>query len=145
MGSSYVSTDYYRLPKTGADVSFEYYLVSPDSEGFSLAGMESIVSGGPRLVRYGSLDYTLDEGFKEARFTTASSPRTAIGTTYDGKLLMVSTASATIQQMRELMLSLGCENAMNLDGGASCAMYYNGSLIRTPGRELTTTLQVFVN
>ncbi len=145
MGSAYAATDYFRTPKIGSGVKLEYYLHSPDSEGFSFDGMESILSGGPRLVKNGVADYTLDDGFKEARFTTASGPRTAIGTGYDGKLIIVSVPSATIQQMRELMLNLGCVNAMNLDGGASAAMYYYGNFIRTPGRELTTTLQVFVS
>ncbi len=43
------------------------------------------------------------------------------------------------------MLSLGCVDALNLDGGASTAMYYNGNTIRSPGRALTATLQVFVS
>ena len=47
--------------------------------------------------------------------------------------------------MRELMLQLGCQDAVNLDGGASTGMYYNGQTLATPGRQLTTTLQVFVN
>jgi len=145
MGTSFVATNYFRIPKTGSDVEIEYYLHSQDSEGFSLENMESIVSGGPRLVQNGGAVYTLDNGFNEARFTTASTPRTAIGTTYAGKLILVSVSSATIQQMREVMLNLGCENAMNLDGGGSAAMYCNGTYIRTPGRELTTTLQVFVD
>lgn len=66
-----------------------------------------------------------------------------MGVNAAGKLL-VSTPAATIQQMRELMLSLGCVDAFNVDGGASCGMYYNGSYLATPGRELTVTLQVFV-
>ena len=47
--------------------------------------------------------------------------------------------------MRELMLALSCVGAFNLDGGASCAMYYDGQYIATPGRQLTTTLQISVN
>ena len=62
----------------------------------------------------------------------------------DGKLVLVSVPSATIQQMRQLMLALGCVDAFNVDGGASCGMYYNGSFLATPGRELPVTLQVFV-
>ena len=63
-----------------------------------------------------------------------------------GELLLVSVpGGATIQQMRELMLSLGCVDAFNIDGGASCGMYYNGSYLATPGREIPVTLQVFVD
>ena len=47
--------------------------------------------------------------------------------------------------MRELMLALGCVDAFNVDGGASCGMYYNGSFLATPGREIPVTLQVFVD
>ena len=63
----------------------------------------------------------------------------------DGKLVLVSVPSATIQQMRQLMLALGCVDAFNVDGGASCGMYYNGTYLSKPGRELTVTLQVFVS
>ena len=61
------------------------------------------------------------------------------------KLVIVSTGSASIQQLRELMLQLGCVEAVNLDGGGSTALAYQGKLIRSPGRELTTTLQIFTH
>ena len=96
-------------------------------------------------MKDGAIETYLDPGFTEARFTTSITPRTAVGTTADGKLLLVSVPSASIQQMRELMLQLGCQDAINLDGGASTAMYYNGQTLATPGRQLTTTLQVFVS
>ena len=63
----------------------------------------------------------------------------------DGKLVIASTGSASIQQLRELMLQLGCVEAVNLDGGGSTALAYQGKLIRSPGRELTTTLQIFTH
>ena len=47
--------------------------------------------------------------------------------------------------MRELMLQLGCVDAINLDGGASTGLAYQGRIIRQPGRQLTTTLQVTVS
>lgn len=40
------------------------------------------------------------------------------------------------------MLGLGCVDAFNLDGGASCGMYCNGGYQARPGWELTVTLQV---
>ena len=69
-----------------------------------------------------------------------------VGIDGGGKLVIVSVpGGAAIQQMRELMLALSCVGAFNLDGGASCAMYYDGQYIATPGRQLTTTLQISVN
>ena len=73
------------------------------------------------------------------------SSRTAIGKLANGKMVIVSTGAASIQQMRELMLQLGCVDAVNLDGGASTALAYQGKVIRQAGRPLTTTLQIFVN
>ncbi len=144
LGSEYTSTNYYHAPAAGDVVTLTPYLFKADEEGFTFNNVVSVVSGAPRLVKDGVIETYLDPGFTEARFTTASAPRTAIGTQYNGKLILVSAAAATIQQMRELMLSLGCADAVNLDGGASTAMYFNGSYIRSPGRALTTTLQVFV-
>ena len=143
MDSAFTSTEYFQTPVPGTPVTTEYYLHKDDPEGFTLDGMVSIVSGAPRLVQDGAAVTDLEPGFTEARFTTAVSPRTAIGVNASGKLVLASVSGATIQQMRELMLGLGCVDAFNLDGGASCGMYYNGSYLATPGRELTVTLQVF--
>ena len=145
MGTGYTAADYFRTPETGTPVTLEYYLQKDDPEGFTLDGMESVISGAPRLVQDGAIVTTLEPGFTEARFTTNSSPRTAVGVNGDGKLVLVSVPSATIQQMRQLMLALGCVDAFNVDGGASCGMYYNGTYLSKPGRELTVTLQVFVS
>ena len=43
------------------------------------------------------------------------------------------------------LLDAGCVSAINLDGGGSTALAYQGKLIRSPGRELTTTLQIFTH
>ena len=146
MGTGYTSTDYFRTPAVGKSVTMEYYLFKEDPEGFRLDDVVSIISGAPRLVQDGAIVTTLEPGFTEARFTTNSAPRSAVGVNGAGELLLVSVpGGATIQQMRELMLSLGCVDAFNIDGGASCGMYYNGSYLATPGREIPVTLQVFVD
>ncbi len=146
MGGGYSSTPYFRIPQKGSPISTEYYLRVADEEGFVLDGVREMVSGAPRLVKDGETVTELEAGFTESRFTTASSSRTAIGVDADGKLLLISVpAGATIQQMRELSLELGCVDAFNLDGGASSAMYYKGSYLTVPSRELTVTLQIFVD
>ncbi len=43
------------------------------------------------------------------------------------------------------MLVLGCVDAFNIDGGASCGVHYNESYLATPHREIPVTLQVFVD
>lgn len=146
MGGGYSSASYFHIPQKGSPISMEYYLRVADEEGFVLDGVREMVSGAPRLVKDGELVTTLENGFTESRFTTASSSRTAIGVNSDGKLLLISVpAGATVQQMRELALAAGCVDAFNLDGGASSAMYYKGSYLTVPSRELTVTLQIFVD
>ena len=146
MGSDFASTAWFRAPQVGDSMTMEYYLTKEDPEGFTLDNVVSVVSGGPRLVTDGAIDTYMEYNFSDtSRFgPTAASSRTAVGINGEGKLLLVSVSRATIQQMRELMLALGCVDAFCLDGGASCGMYCNGKYYSTPGRELTTTLQVFV-
>lgn len=146
MGSGFTATHYFAVPELGRTVALEPYLRVEDAEGFTLEGVTSILSGAPRLVKDGAVEFAQEPGFDtDARFTTNVGPRTAVGTTGDGRLLLVNVPAASIQQMRELMLQLGCEDAINLDGGASTAMYYDGKTVAAPGRQLTTTLQVFVS
>ena len=150
MGEGFASTSYFRTPSVGASVSTEYYLqnraylANGVEDSFPVEDLVGVLSGAPRLVEKGTICTTLEAGFQEARFTTAVTPRTAVGTLADGKLVIVSTSAASIQQMRELMLQLGCVDALNLDGGASTALAYQGKILRSAGRPLTTTLQVFV-
>ncbi len=144
MDTAFTSAEYFRTPAVGSTMTMEYTIhETAGADHFSLDGLVSVVSGAPRLVQDGAIVTTLEPGFTEARFTTSSAPRTAAGVNADGELVLASVPSATIQQMRELMLALGCVDAFNMDGGASCAMYYDGQVLAAPGRELTVTLQVF--
>lgn len=150
MGEGFASTSYFRTPVVGKSVELAYYLqnrsylANGTDDSLEVTNLVSVLSGAPRLVEKGTICTTLEAGFQEARFTTAVTPRTAVGTLADGKLVIVSTSAASVQQMRELMLQLGCTDAVNLDGGASTALAYNGQIVRNAGRQLTTTLQVFV-
>lgn len=45
-----------------------------------------------------------------------------------------------MDELAQGMISLGCDRAMNLDGGASSALYAKGRVITSPGRQLNTVL-----
>ena len=136
----------FRAPRPGERVELQYFLYGKDAEGFELDGVTQIVAGAPRLVKNGAVCTDLEPQFSDERFSDGfPSSRTAAGVTADGKLVFVSTGKATIPQLRELMLSLGCMDALNLDGGASTGFYYNGTTYRSPGRPLATTVQIFVD
>lgn len=65
-------------------------------------------------------------------------PRTAIGQRADGCILMlvidgrqVHSYGATYTDVQNVMLEYGAVNALNLDGGSSTTMWYNGSYVNS--------------
>lgn len=66
-------------------------------------------------------------------------PRTAIGQKEDGTVVFLvidgrqlQSIGATIREIQDIMITEGCVNAANLDGGSSSVMYYEGKLINSP-------------
>ncbi|MEA4920472.1 MAG: phosphodiester glycosidase family protein [Clostridiaceae bacterium] len=68
------------------------------------------------------------------------SPRSAIGQTVDGQVLLLVvdgrqagySIGCTMEDLAEVMLRYGAYQACNLDGGSSSIMYYNGRKITKP-------------
>lgn len=97
------------------------------------AGIRDAVAFSPYLVVNG-------EGvIKEGNGGWGLGPRTAIGQTKDGKVLLLAidgrqihSIGATLKDVQDIMLEYGAYNAANLDGGSSTVMYYNGNLINKP-------------
>jgi len=99
-------------------------------EANSLSGVnvKAAIVNYPALLSGGRV--VVDEGAYTAKGT-----RGAMG--FRGHLLyLVIGRNASIADMAYVMQSLGAENAMNLDGGGSVAMVYNGSYKVGPGRNL---------
>lgn len=67
-------------------------------------------------------------------------PRTALGVTADGRLLLVVvdgrqsgySSGMGLQELADLMTSLGARDAINLDGGGSSTMWLNGLVVNRP-------------
>jgi exopolysaccharide biosynthesis protein len=121
----------------------------------SLRGVRTAISGGPVLVR----------GAKRQRFKAADSdsyefgsmaerhPRSAIGwnehhfflVTVDGRQKGVS-VGMTLNEFAAYLIELGCQEAMNLDGGGSATLWYDGKVRNQPcdgyDREVANSLIV---
>ena len=119
-----------------------------DNTTVARLGVSHAVNAFSWLVRNGSSVVTTKGG--------EIAPRTTIGTTKDGKLLILevdgcepptnssSTADAgsggscryklgrTLYDMAEMLVQHGAYNAINLDGGGSSTVYANGSVINRP-------------
>lgn len=109
------------------------------TEGFDWAKVRQAVGGGPWLVRGGrpSIDPQA-EGFA-AGFSTNRHPRTAVGRTKDGDVWLVAidgrqsmSAGATLEETAGILIRLGCEEAINLDGGGSTVLSLFGFAMNRP-------------
>ncbi|NGZ75882.1 phosphodiester glycosidase family protein [Saccharibacillus alkalitolerans] len=99
------------------------------------------VGAGPRLVKDGKV--ALDpagEGFSDPKILTASGARSGIAIMPDGSVMLATVGGATMKQWAQVMQKMGAKQAMNLDGGASSAMYANGRTLTNAGRSLSNTL-----
>lgn len=98
------------------------------------------LSCGPTLVKDGKpyANYA-GEGFTDPHVTSGSASRMAIGVKADGTVVIVN-ATCTLGQLGSAMAALGCQGAMNLDGGASCALYVQGSARVPAGRPMSNML-----
>ncbi len=142
-----VSANPLSIPKNGM------VLVGPKSQLGKLFGAEyvdiqintnpkwenvkHIISGGPYLVKDNEI--FIDMTAQKLQSIGGRNPRTAIGYTKDNDLVLVavdgregSSIGLTLVELANLMKSLGCTNAINLDGGGSTVMYVNGQIVNNP-------------
>lgn len=113
------------------------YIVKADC----LAGWEKYIAGedvitsGPLMIADGK-----NEDIENTGFNTARHPRTAIGKKPDGTVIMIvvdgrhkgNAAGMSIFELQKVMNWLGCESAINLDGGGSSTMVVSGDIVNYP-------------
>jgi len=103
-------------------------IVAKPTTGWQVLQTPTVLTSGPLLLMHGNLVPQ-----QAHKFNTKRHPRTAIGLTEDGRLLAVvvdgrsaNAQGVTIEELSQLMLALGCEKAMNLDGGGSSTAWIKG-------------------
>jgi len=91
------------------------------------------INCGPRLIENGVK--VLTDGSMDDKQRTVKSNRGALG--LKGQTLYAVVAhSATVPDMVAILQAINVDFALNLDGGGSSAIYYNGSYKAGPGRSL---------
>lgn len=96
--------------------------------------MQTAIGGGPVLVQNGQVRITNKEELMFVSGENDRHPRTAIGYTADGRLIILMTEGRnpgiaegmTLKQQAQILISLGCVEALNLDGGGSSCLLING-------------------
>ena len=99
--------------------------------------VQHIISGGPYLLKDNQI--FIDMTAQKLQSIGGRNPRTAIGYTEDNNLVLVavdgregSSVGLTLVELAKLMKTLGCTNAINLDGGGSTVMYIKGRIVNHP-------------
>ena len=117
--------------------------------------VEDALGGGPALVSNGEVRVATNQ---EVFFGTAipyTHPRTAAGIAADGTLLLLlvdgrqrTSRGVRLEELAAMMVDIGAEEALNLDGGGSSSLVVNGKLLNSPAgrgkeREVMTAVGVF--
>jgi len=117
---------------------------------------EQAVSGGPWLLKDGKQFIDLETERMGATFSAYRHPRTAVGLTSDGKLILVTvdgrqsiSRGISLPDLSVVMKRLGATNAINLDGGGSTTLSYRGIVVNSPSdgeqRSVADALLVFAD
>ena len=117
--------------------------------------VEDALGGGPALVSDGEIKVATNEEVFFGSAIPYTHPRTAAGITADGTLLLLlvdgrqrASRGVRLEELAAIMVEIGAEEALNLDGGGSSSLVVNGQLLNNPvgrgmEREVMTALGVF--
>ena len=83
-----------------------------------------IASGYPILMRDGKRTK-----IRKSFFSRRRCARTAVGIHPNGSMIIYVTSAATLKQVQDYFVSLGCTDAINFDGGSSTFLYLDGKKV----------------
>lgn len=99
----------------------------------NLQGATHIIGAGPYLVK--DSEIYVDAKEQKLQAITGKNPRSAIGFREDGKFIITTidgrekaSVGMTLNELAKFMKEIGCEQAMNFDGGSSSALYVKGKI-----------------
>jgi hypothetical protein len=113
--------------------------------------------GGPRLLTDGKVDIPLAAEGIGRSFSTDRHPRTAVGITRNGTLLLLTvdgrqkglSRGASLPETAELLLKYGAVEGVNMDGGGSTALVVRDAIVNSPSdgkeRPVANALLVFAD
>ena len=111
------------------------------------------IGGAPTLVKNGQVNVTYNEEIMWGSGVGYDNrdPRTAVGYTANNHVIMITadgrqapSQGVGLPELAQIMIDLGCVEAMNLDGGGSTQMAVGNQLVNTPSesRAIPTILTV---
>ncbi len=106
--------------------------------------IQAAIGNKPRLVEEGMnvlIDWELDKGQKTGKYwRNAIGYKDDLAKTGHGELYLVIARQATVDDLAVVMKAMGMDYALNLDGGSSSALIYNGEYMVGPGRNIPNAI-----
>jgi exopolysaccharide biosynthesis protein len=127
----------------------------PDPSVFGIGKFQDMIAGVPQLIKDGKIDITWEQEKSSKSFVETRHPRTAVAKLKDGKFLMItidgrseSSGGIGLYDLAALLLEFGATDAMNLDGGGSTTMFFDGKVVNHPSdkegeRKISDAILVF--
>jgi hypothetical protein len=114
--------------------------LSPSSDRAWREEIDFVLGGTPLLIKDGVLLDDYSEEQIQTSFVEKKHPRTAVGFLPDGTWVLVVvdgrrpsvSVGMNLEELAQFMQSLGCEQAVNLDGGGSSTLYLYGQVVNLP-------------
>lgn len=135
-----------RQPETGDTVQIAYsYTPTRTADAEAWKNIKTAAAGGRMLVQNGvnvtgNTSYNAEFDAIADQSNSSSAQRSYVAQTADGRLVF-GTASGTFPAIADGLIAGGITNAVSMDGGASCFLYGNGSVLTAAGRELAVVIQ----
>lgn len=147
------TTDIYRYDQPTPNKDGTPAAAPSMTSGKSYSDLLVGIGGGPTLLKAGKVNVTYNEEvfWGSGVGLDNGDPRTAVGFTKDKYCIMITadgrqaaSAGIGLTELGQVMLSLGCVDAMNLDGGGSTQMAVGSKLVNVPSesRPVPTILAV---
>ena len=134
--------NFFDSARVGMTISLDSKFVS---ESGGELGYDPVLSlgAGPRLVKngqvYGNSATYAQEGFSGS-VVTGVTARVCAGILPSGELMLLN-ATGSLRELSYILEAMGCQDAVNLDGGGSTNLYVDGQWLYGPqGRKLNNML-----
>ncbi|MGC4046173.1 MAG: phosphodiester glycosidase family protein [Armatimonas sp.] len=124
----------------GAELTIDLAVTTQTGDTLDPTTIRHAVTGAGRLLKNGKSVLNLKAEGMAASFSTTRHPRTAVGVTTDGTVLLVTvdgrqplvSRGASLPELTAIMQHFGAVEALNLDGGGSSAMSVFGGVVNSP-------------
>ncbi|AEJ42816.1 hypothetical protein TC41_0863 [Alicyclobacillus acidocaldarius subsp. acidocaldarius Tc-4-1] len=118
-------------------------LALPSERPVPFSAYPNAIGAGPMLLHNGRVDVEPSvEGLNAADILNAETLRSVVGTDRAGHLIFLTIHEANVWQEASIAKALGLWDAMNLDGGSSVGLWYEGRYLTPPKRPLATAIVV---